>query len=77
VDLDQQVYKKNIVMYKWEFQFNKGSKKMRRDILPFFIIRFFKNKNLDIFPKGVYHYAFYFGWWRWFFSLDMTKTLNK
>jgi hypothetical protein len=63
-------------MAKWKFTFDKQSKKMRKDILPFCLIKFFKNEKYDIFPKGVYKYQVHFGWWSWFCALEFEKTLN-
>lgn len=54
-------------MSKWISEFKKHTKLARRDILPFFLIRFFKNHDGEI-----YCYQLYFGWWNWNATLDCT-----
>ena len=62
---------------KWKFIFTKNSKFTRRDILPFFLIRFYKDLNYETKKQKVFCYQLYFGWWNWSCTLDFCKVYVK
>ena len=62
---------------KWKFIFSKDSKFARRDIFPFFLIRFYTETNYESKKEEIFCYQLYFGWWHWLYTLNFKKIYVK